>query len=283
VTIPHLIETFDEWGKGERQAIWTDEVFHEGRDIAQELLVGMAEFKPDVVVFTPIPNSLLEPQNVSPEVMRKLSCPIVSVFFDLADPEARGLSHQYADASDLCVNIDGDQRPIGARFLSLWAARTMRSPREKTIDVCFLGARDGYADRTNSLERLRDADVRVTIFGGRQEQRRSFTEYMETLDRSLIALNFSKTRNGIPQLKARVFEALSSQCCLVEDMNPVTSRYLTPGADFVAWTEPNELVTTVCQLLSDRERAMQVARTGHKTFEARYSACCFWQNIATAL
>jgi Glycosyl transferases group 1 len=283
VTIPHLIETFDEWGKGKREAIWTDEVFHSGRDNAQEMFTAMAEFRPDVVVFTPIPHGPLVPQNVSPEVMRQLSCPVISVFFDLADPKARELSSQYAEASDLCINIDGDQRPIGTRFLSLWAARTLRPPREKTIDVCFLGARDGYTDRIISLKRLADAGIRVTVSGGRQEQRCSFTEYMETLDRSLIALNFSKTRNGLPQLKARVFEALSSHCCLVEDVNPPTSLYLTPGVDFVVWSEPDELIAVVRQLLSDHERAARIAKTGHHTFETRYSAACFWDKIAGAL
>jgi hypothetical protein len=81
VTIPHLIETFDEWGKGERNVIWTDEVFHAGGDIEQRLMATVAEYKPDLAVFTPIPYPPLMPQNVSPQVMNKLHCPVLSVFF----------------------------------------------------------------------------------------------------------------------------------------------------------------------------------------------------------
>jgi len=283
VTIPHLIETFDEWGKGERQAVWTDEVFHAGRDIKRELLAAKASFRPELVVFTPIPNNALVSQNVPPRLMRQLGCPVLSVFFDLADPAVRRMSDPYAAASDLCVNVDGEQRPIGARFLALWAARTTRPPRDKTIDICFLGSRDGYPDRTEALERLADAGIRVTVFGGRQEQRCSFSEYLETLDASLITLNFSKTRSGLPQLKARVFEALAARCCLVEDLNPVTSRYLAPNVDYVAWRTPDELITRVRQLLSDRDRAHEIAETGHRTFAARYSAAAFWQKIADTL
>jgi hypothetical protein len=179
--------------------------------------------------------------------------------------------------------VDGDQRPIGSRFLSLWAARITRPQREKTIDICFLGQRNGYDDRTPALNRLAEAGIKIAVSGGRREQLLSFQDYMETLDNSLIALNFSKTKKGVSQLKARVFEALASHCCLVEDRNPVTSLYLTPGVHFVAWNDPVEMVEVVRELLSDRERATRIAIAGQRAFEARYSARCFWDRIVGSL
>src|SRR4051812_26731620 len=42
VIIPHLLHTFDEWGQGERQVLWTDELHYAGRDLASEVLSAAA-------------------------------------------------------------------------------------------------------------------------------------------------------------------------------------------------------------------------------------------------
>ncbi len=283
VTIPHLIETFDEWGKGTRELVWTDVAHHNGKDVRVAVCEAAEDFRPDVVVLTPIPSAALADLNVPADVMRSLPCRIVSVFFDLAKPEVRKFSAPYAAASDLCINVDGDQRPIGSRFLSLWAARASRPPKEKTIDVCFMGARANYPDRIATLARLTDAGINIVVGGGRNEDRRSFDDYLDTIDRSLIALNFSKTPAGFPQLKARVFEALSGRCCIVEDANPITPRYLRPGLDYVAWGEGEDLAAVISGLLGDRDRTAQIAETGHQTFKNRYSATSFWNAISSAL
>ena len=283
VTVPHLIDTFHEWGKGRAYVIWTDECFHNKRDISRQLNAAKADFRPDVMLFTPIPADALEPQNVSPELMRQAGCTVVSVFFDLADPAARRRSQKYAAGSDLCVGIDGDQTPIGACFLSLWPVRTRRASCPKTIDVCFVGARRNYPDRTTALRRLENEGIKVKILGGRDEQRCTFHEYMEILDDSLIALNFSKTPSGSSQIKARVFEALSAHCCLVEDRNPVTERYLTPGVDYVAWDQIDDFVSVVRSLIADRGNALRIAKSGHATFEAKYNSARFWDEMAAAV
>ncbi|MBS0607122.1 MAG: hypothetical protein JSR57_09240, partial [Verrucomicrobia bacterium] len=221
VVIPYLIDTFQEWGKGDAFAIWTDETYHTKKDIGILLDEAKNHFQPDVVIFTPIPADSLIPQNVSPEQMRTLGCPVISIFFDLSDRRARMLSEKYAQASTLSINIDGDENPVGDNYLSLWTPRTKRVPTIKTIDVSFIGARRSYPDRLKTLAYLEKAGIKVKVLGGRSEDPCTFHEYMQVLDQSLITLNFSRTQGeGKSQIKGRVFEALSAGCCLVEDENP---------------------------------------------------------------
>lgn len=284
VTVPHLIDTFHEWNKGQAFVVWTDECHYSKIDVDGIVKKSYDVYKPDVVVFTPIPANHLEKQNCSPEVMRSIECATVSIFFDLADPSARMISEKYANASTLSVNIDGDQEPIGNNYLSLWPARVRRPLCLKVIDVCFVGARRNYPDRLDGLARLEYAGVKVTVLGGRAEDPCTFQEYMDVLDKSWIALNFSRTQGyGKPQIKARVFEALSSRCCLLEDMNEITARYLIPGIDYISWRNINEIVPTVVELISDRTKINNIAAHGYSKFRARYSAHCFWEEIFSAL
>ena len=283
VAIPHLIDTFVEWGKGELRTLWTDELHFAGEDINRTLQRAIADFEPTVTVFTPIPNPRQQAQNITPSQMRSCGSLVLSVFFDLAQTSARRLSEPYALASDLCVNVDGDRNPIGRQYLPLWPARVTRAPCLKTIDICFVGARKGYPDRIAALEAVSTAGINVTVMGGRDEQRCSFDEYMGTLDRSRIALNFSRTHAGDHQIKARIFEALSAHCCLVEDRNPATARYLSDGHDFLAWDDHNGLIALLGHLLCNPQEAGAVASQGNLTFRRQYSATIFWDRIAAAL
>ena len=126
VTVPHLIDTFCEWGKGEHAIIWTDECFHGGSDVTAMIRSTIREFNPDIIAYTPIPAGALEAQNVPARAMRSFGRKTVSFFFDLANVDLRRLSEAYAAVSDLCVNVDGCQEKIGRNFLSLWPARTKR-------------------------------------------------------------------------------------------------------------------------------------------------------------
>lgn len=283
VTVPHLIDTFLEWGMGTHAVVWTDESYYANVDIVSTVEKAIAAFDPEVIVYTPIPAGSLEPQNVSPDAMRHLGRKAVSVFFDLMDKAARARSEKYAAASDLCVNIDGSPEPIGKRFLPLWPARTRRPATPKDIELSFVGARANYPDRRAALDLLASRHIPVMIQGGRAETMCSFDEYMDILDRSLIALNFSKTVSGASQIKARVFEALSAGCCLVEDSNEITTRYLMPGVDYIAWERLDQLPELINYLLANKDVARRIAQNGQRKFGSKYSAGCFWDALVAQI
>jgi hypothetical protein len=283
VTVPHLLETFEEWGAGQHKVVWTDEIWAGGLNLEQEVQRVAREFDPDVIAYTPIPAPHLLGQNMPPDKMAYGRAAIVTFLFDLADPRVRKLTLPYANRSDLCINVDGERKRIGLRFRSLWPARTSRAARPKDISVSFLGARRNYADRTAALDLLKAEGLPIVVFGGRDEARLSFNDYFDILDRSLITLNFSKTPSGLSQIKARVFEALSCGCCLVEDGNSVTKRYLTEGSDYIAWNQVRELPALIQDLLRNPDRAERIAAHGRSTFESRYSAACFWEAVVEGL
>ncbi len=270
-------------GGGQHKVVWTDEIWADGLNLEQEVHRIARDFDPDVIAYTPIPAPHLLGQNMPADKMGYGRASIVTFLFDLADPEVRKLSLPYAYRSDLCVNVDGERERIGLRFRSLWPARTSRVARPKDINFSFLGARRNYADRVAALDLLEAEGVPVVVFGGREETRLSFDAYFDILDRSVITLNFSKTPSGLSQIKARVFEALSCGCCLVEDSNEVTSRYLSEGNDYIAWNDVRELPALIRDLLHNPDRTARIAAQGRNTFETRYSAACFWEAVIEGL
>jgi Glycosyl transferases group 1 len=276
VTIPIVINTFAEWGRGEAQVVLNDVAYAQKQDVAQVIRDAHAAHGADVIVYTPVPHPAYTKVNVPPEAMRVPGAKVVSIFFDLADTAARAGSEPYAAMSDVCVNVDGDERPIGRRFLSLWPVACQRPPQPKDIGITFIGDAT-MPDRAEALAYLERQGIpvfRPTNLTGEQ--------YFEVLDRSLVCLNFSKNPLGAVQIKGRVFEALGSHCCLVEDANPVTARYFKPG-EVAYWSNLGELADKLRGFLSEPARAAQVAATGHAAFLARYSASAFWDQIVAAL
>lgn len=280
-----LIEPFHEWGKGEAHVVWTDESFFSGRSVREQVFAARERFRPDVVVYTPIAYGTASVINVAPEHMRDAGCPVIAVFCDCIKPYVHQQSLPFGAAADLCVNLDGDDKPIGRRVLPMWTAIRQRPPVAKTAGVCFLGSRAHYDDRVAALDALAKAGIAVESWGGRggDPDQRTVADYLETLDRTLISLNFSKTPEGFDQLKGRTQESLAAHCCLVEHRRSVVARHLEPDVEFAAWDDHDELVRVVSGLLAEPERARAIAARGHAAFLAKWSATCFWDRIAAAL
>lgn len=278
-TIQHLISTFQEWASGEAFVIWTDDAYHSRIDVRQLIKAAAAEFKPHLTVYTPIPNQHLEPQNVAPDAMQDAGGKTVCVFFDLADETARSVSRKYADAADLCVMIDGDTRPIGKKSLSLWAATVRRPQQNKPIPVSFIGSRKSFSDRLSGLAALEGAGIPVLVRGGRHEDQLTFVDYFHLLGASAITLNFSRNPAGARQIKARVFEAMASGCCLIEDQNEVTAKFFEPGREYLDWRSADELVDVVLRMMRSPTERAAIAEAGRRRFERDYSSSAFWSKI----
>lgn len=283
VLIQLLVDTFHEWGCGEAFILWNDDAFHSRCDIGTLIKSAGSDFHPDVVVYAPIPLPQLDMINVPPDIMHAAGGKVVTFIGDLIDPEVGIILKKYAEVSDLCVNIDGQTEAIGRNFLSLWAPVVKRHRSHKTIDVSFVGSRDRYPDRVEALSHLSAAGVRVATAGGQREKRLSSFDFFEFLNRSLSTLNFSRNRRGLHQVKARVFEAMSCHCCLLEDKNPVTPRYFTPGEEYVEWGTPEELRDKIFWLCGDRTAARRIASAGHERWARDYSAKMFWSRIQATL
>lgn len=283
VTVRHLINTFAEWGSGEHQVLWTDECYHQGVDLADQFRRRVRDYAPDFIVYTPIPAQSLMHLNVAPDVMQSVGLASVTVLFDHAQEATRALMRPYADVSSLCVNIDGCLDPIGANYLPLWPACTKRAPLPKDLGVSFLGARSGYPDRVRAVQILNENAIPVVVSGGRAENKLGFEEYFNFLDRSIVTLNFCKSLTGFPQLKARVIEAISSGCCLVEDANLLTPRYLEPGEEYIQYSALEELPDLLRALERDKARTLAIGERGRRAFDDRLSASRFWQEITLHL
>lgn len=283
VTIPHLIDTYVEWGGGSHAILWTDEAHSQGVDLAVELERMARSYRPDIIVYTPIPSPGLDKLNIKPDVMRSLPGASVSVLFDHAQLRTRNMLAPYANASDLCVSVDGDNTPFGRRMLGLWPARTKRPMQHKDIPLSFLGARRQYPDRRRAMELLAANNIEIVVSGGRAEDRMSFDAYFSTLDRSIVTLNFSASTTTFPQLKARVIEAISCGCCLVEDHNNITTKYLERDKEFLMCDSIEDLPEFLRVLLADLPRAREIGMRGRAAFDARLSAAKFWTTLIDAL
>ena len=93
VTIPHLIETFDEWGKGTRELGWTDVAHDNAKDVRVAVCEAAEDFRPDVAVLKSISSAALADLNVPADVMRPLLC-TVSVFLTLPSLRSESSAHR---------------------------------------------------------------------------------------------------------------------------------------------------------------------------------------------
>lgn len=278
VTLRHLLHTFGEYD-GDGRAVLNDVAAMNGQDPLRLIAETQAEFRAEVVLYTPIPHPQIGAFNISPEAMRVAGTQTASVFFDLARPDARAMSSVYATASDLSISVDGSGQAIGSKCLHLWAPCVTRRPTPKDIPVSFVGSTDAYPERAEVLDYLQKHGI--DIF--RPSSFIEFSEYDAIMDRSRVVLNFSHNFGGVHQIKARVFEAIASGCCLVENANPVTPRFFEPGREVIHWNSLDELADILRRFMAYPDEAATIARRASARFQSSYSARHFWGAVEQAL
>ena len=158
-------------------------------------------------------------------------------------------------------------------------------PDEKDIDVSFFGT--GYAWRmpfiNAAIEICQQHGWSFQIRGhGRFKDCPDMAEYGRILRRSKVVFNLSLRHNGLPITTGRVWQAINSASLLLEEENPETSFYFTPGEHYVSFRTPDELKQAI-------ERGVNgwntnpMPKRAYDYCQEHYSAEIIWNKILGGL
>jgi len=236
--------------------------------------------------------------HASPETLahirEHLGIKVVGLFPDTFDTRSAKHIERYSSVLDLALLQDSYTNVLKAikdtsKCLPVWtpqdAATFYPSASAPVIDVSFLGSLARYPGRKLALGLLKEAGVSVRVGGGHGESAVPLDEYAAIMRASKIVVNFARPvfdEDGF-QCKGRVFEALYSGALLLEQSNPETRRWLTPGVHYVEFETERDLLHLTQHYLTDEPARRRIAEEGHRKAVTAYSATSYWQLVLDRL
>lgn len=240
------------------------------------------------------------------ELLRSWDGVLLGVMFDSAYFWISAQSRRLARMSprfmvvDICMPMDGSMRrgrsevgpvnmPMSAVSLDL--VRQRCAGIDKVWDVSFIGVL--YPHRVKALEELQSRGVSVAVNPHRSDDARDYTstkadqpswlDYMAALAASRITINFSQSNAApVQQLKTRVIEAMLAGTVLATDDVDRTSRFFTPGEDYLYFRDLDDLPNVISRALA--EPGLVEAIPARVAERARYLANRgFWEAIDAGL
>lgn len=240
-----------------------------------------------VVFFCLIGKSNLNPSIATLNSLKSLGIKLCFIWPDCGPGWATETMYSYQSIADLQVSWDQaqssfhSQLPLLPNFIKLWAPQddTLYYPSEtKTRDVTFLGSRY-YPLRQHLIALLSAKIPNLLVAGGQREDKLSPSMYAKLIRESKILLNLPHHPLGFWQLKSRVMEGLACKCLVIELQNPSTSQLLRPNEDYVEATSIEDMADKAQFFLNNPDQAAIIARNGHQTYQAKYTAQHYWDTI----
>ena len=253
------------------------------------LIKTIEQKKPDLVVFSLLGKSHLNPTKRSYEAIREQGCKTVFVWPDIGVdwgiPEIEQFNNEgWADVH-ICWGSENNIKKQYDNLLWLWAPQyeNLYHPADgnyQDIPMSFLGSKDQrYHERIYYLSHLQQNNIECYIGGGQREKRLSPKEYADVMRRSKISLNFPFCPSGFDQCKGRVWEILASKSLLFERKNDATSRMLEPGVHYVEYDSQQDLVEKYNYYLENEKERKRIAQNGYDVYYEKFSAKCYWHKV----
>ena len=272
----NLIGTFANSKKGKFSAAFIDEAALKGSHI-DSLGEGIEEF--DTIVVSFLGNS---PVNPSLETCHRLA-KTHKLCFVWPDTGYAWSQNKIKSLSDyLHVSWGGeDVGKLCSNHHFLWAPQdeTLYYPDDKTLNVSFAGSLNGYSDRKPYLDYVNRNEPVVSIRGGQREEALTPLEYASVLRKSKININFCESPSGKDQMKGRVIEIIASDSLLLEKKNSITSKFLTPGKEYVEFTSKEDLEDKIKYYLHNDKERIEISSNGYNKYKDNYSSEIFWNKI----
>jgi hypothetical protein len=240
------------------------------------------------------------------ELLRSWDGVLLGVMFDSAYYWIQAQSRRLARMSprfmvvDICMPMDGSMKrgrpevgPVNMPMsrLSLDLIQQKCGKVKKQWDVSFIGVL--YPYRVQAIRELQNRGVSVVVnphrrdnandYGSTRINRPPWLDYMAALAASRITINFSQSNaRPVEQLKTRVVEAMLAGTVLATDDVDRTSRFFTPGEDYLYFRDLDELPTVIAHALAEPDVVEEIpARVMER---AQYLANRgFWEAIDIGL
>ena len=153
--------------------------------------------------------------------------------------------------------------------------------RNRDIDVCFIGSVKTKPYRKEILTSLKDVGINLDVHeDGAFFLKKNYLSHSECADiynKSKIAINFSLSFKGHPQLKGRIFESMLCGCLLLEQDNEEIKKYFVPFEDYVPWTDKQDLIKKIKYFLENKEKSYEIATNGCNKAKSLYTGFTYWQ------
>lgn len=152
-------------------------------------------------------------------------------------------------------------------------------PRD--IDYAFMGS--VYRYRAPFIQALQSLPYKSFIGDGPQTGRAlAYPEYLQVLQRSKLAINFSKSWRGDgEQIKVRIWEVLNCGSVLFEQDSRESRRILEPYDCAVFFTDPADLAQKIDAYLKNPELVAEKLKASQR-FLNQYSYDAFWRLVFRA-
>jgi hypothetical protein len=201
----------------------------------------IARHQPDVVAIS----GVCEGPKVVPVQCAKWirdHCRSVHVCWDAADPPWHPWLKAYKEAGcfDLCIAADGSEHeavdlslptPVDPAYYEDW------DKHERTVQLGFSGSIGEGSPRQHTLRQLEGL---VTV-QRRDHIHHPYGRNADFYKRCWAAVNDANTTFRRLHMKARVVEAALAGCLLFETYGSPTSKWLTPGEEYIEYTNTNEI------------------------------------------
>lgn len=256
------------------------------------LLEQCAEFKPDLVIFTPLFLPLEPPRDVIDRIANVLGIKVYIQLFDFYTVRINSwlpfgnyvgiVCYGIIDMVSSRLRYRGNPKVIQT-YSAINPKDFYDENVKRDIDVSFVGSIDPegihWPLRSEYINFLRDNGINVVTCGGQKYNTISIEEYSNILNRSKISLNFCRRGDGASQLKGRVFEAMACRSFVLEDDGSETKEFFEVGRDFVIFGDKKELLQKILYYLKhDRERE-EIAQSGYEKVTNLYNATNMWGYI----
>jgi len=243
------------------------------------------KINPDLVIFSLLGKSHLNPTEESYQHIKNTGCKTIFMWPDVFDswgiPEIKKLNNQGFADLHVCWGSEKNISDDIKNLIWLWAPQDeglYYPSEEQNIDVSFLGS-PRYAERQKYLTYLVTNTIPIHIGGGQREEALSPKHYAELMRSSKISLNFPEGPSGYDQCKGRVWEVLASKSLLLERKNSAVENYLKPNVHYVEFLDEEDLVKKINYYLENEKERNYIIDRGYEIYKKKYNANVFWKTI----
>ncbi|MEI6033586.1 MAG: tetratricopeptide repeat protein [Verrucomicrobiae bacterium] len=281
-SLHNLLGSFDASHLGTRENFFIEDV----EDTNKVLLERCFASRPDLVVISVPTHHPKTPKLETYKRLHEAGFALAFIWWDAVNPFIMALADEVAPYCRVNLILDFNTFKRDERYVAVWTPQDpliYRDPKlVRTIDVCFAGSMDGYADRQRFLQALKNEGIPVTQVGGQREQNLSVEDYAWHFQKAKISINFPMNRLGLFQTKGRTWEVAACGGALFEQDNPETRKWWTPWVDYVPFTNEQELVERVRDYLKHPEKLEVVSRNAKAKFDSLYNARAWWSTVFDA-
>lgn len=258
--------------------------------MSELLLEKCVEYRPDLVIFTPMFGSLDPLGGAIYQIANVLGIKVYTQTFDF-----------FPFRIDWCLPLANyvgiiDMLSIPSKYWGnpkIIQGYASVNPREfynkglkRDIDISFVGSVDSVDSegrrwplRYEYIDFLKKNGIDVVTCGGQRSDRISTEDYINILNRSKISLNFCRRADGVSQLKARVFEAMACKSFVLEDEGLETQHFFDIGTDLMSFHSKAELLEKVLYYLDHSKEREEIAQSGYEKVTNLYNATNMWAYI----